>query len=78
MTLIEDPTTETPSEKDASFVAPGRQGSLVEVRPRYDNFIGGTWVAPVKGQYMSNVSPVERQAVLRGGQIDARGRGAGP
>jgi aldehyde dehydrogenase len=41
------------------FVAPGRPGSVVAVKPRYDNFIGGRWVAPVKGQYMVNVSPVD-------------------
>jgi aldehyde dehydrogenase len=32
---------------------------VVEVKPRYDNFIGGKWVVPVRGQYMSNVSPVD-------------------
>ena len=43
------------------FVAPGRPGSLVEVKPRYGNFIGGRWVPPTKGEYMSNVSPVDGQ-----------------
>src|ERR1035437_4016086 len=42
----------------APFVAPGRPGSVVEVKPRYENFIGGAWIAPVEGQYMANVSPV--------------------
>ena len=41
-----------------AFVAPGQSGSVVDVKPRYENFIGGRWVAPVKGQYMKNVSPV--------------------
>ncbi|WP_018633284.1 aldehyde dehydrogenase [Neomegalonema perideroedes] len=27
-------------------------------RDRYDNFIGGKWVAPVGGQYFTNVSPI--------------------
>ena len=26
-------------------------GSLVELKARYENFIGGHWVAPVKGEY---------------------------
>ena len=65
MTLTADP--KTPDAVSRVFVAPGRPGSVVDVKPRYDNFIGGKWVAPVKGQYMANVSPVERQAVLRGG-----------
>ncbi len=40
------------------YVAPGQPGSIVEVRPRYDNFIGGHWVPPTKGHYMQNISPV--------------------
>jgi aldehyde dehydrogenase len=50
-------TTETPPAT-GTYVAPGRPGSLVEVKPRYENFIGGKWVAPVRGHYMTNVSPV--------------------
>jgi aldehyde dehydrogenase len=30
----------------------------VTVRDRYDNFIGGKWVAPVEGQYFDNPSPI--------------------
>ena len=32
--------------------------SKITLRPRYDNFIGGDWVAPKKGEYFSNLSPV--------------------
>jgi len=46
----------------APYVRPGRPGSIVEVRARYGNFIGGHWVAPAKGEYMSNVSPVDGKA----------------
>jgi aldehyde dehydrogenase len=28
------------------------------LRDRYDNFIGGAWVAPVEGRYFDNLSPV--------------------
>lgn len=28
-------------------------------KSQYDNFIGGKWVAPVKGQYFENISPVD-------------------
>ncbi|HEA28755.1 MAG TPA: aldehyde dehydrogenase [Leeuwenhoekiella sp.] len=28
-------------------------------KEQYDNFIGGKWTAPVKGQYFDNVSPVD-------------------
>jgi len=30
----------------------------IVIRPKYDNFIGGTWKPPVRGQYFSNPTPV--------------------
>jgi len=39
------------------YQAPGQAGSLVEVKARYQNFIGGHWVAPVHGEYMKDLSP---------------------
>jgi aldehyde dehydrogenase len=44
--------------EQTTYAAPGTEGSLVEVKARYDNFIGGRWVAPVKGGYADNLSPV--------------------
>jgi len=44
--------------KSTVFAAPGHPDSIVTLKARYQNFIGGEWVAPVKGQYMPNVSPV--------------------
>jgi aldehyde dehydrogenase len=41
-----------------TYAAPGEPGSPVEVKERYENFIGGKWVAPVKGAYADNLSPV--------------------
>ena len=32
--------------------------SRVALRPRYENFIGGKWVAPVAGGYFDNISPI--------------------
>jgi aldehyde dehydrogenase len=46
-------------EKPQVFEAPGREGSPVEVADRYENFIGGGWVAPSKGKYRENLSPVD-------------------
>ncbi|WP_416985447.1 aldehyde dehydrogenase [Streptomyces sp. T028] len=40
------------------YAQPGTDGSIVSFAPRYDNFIGGDWVAPVEGQYFKNHSPV--------------------
>ena len=58
-TEVVEPVT-TPATK--VYVAPGREGSIVELKPRYENFIGGHWIAPVQGQYMANVSPVTGKA----------------
>ena len=40
------------------YAQPGQPGSKVTFKKRYENYIGGKWVAPVKGQYFENVSPV--------------------
>src|SRR5512137_1731249 len=40
------------------YAAPGQPGSKVTFKKRYENYIGGKWVAPLKGQYFENVSPV--------------------
>ena len=37
----------------------------VAVRTRYDNFIGGEWVAPVEGRYFDNISPVTGKSVCQ-------------
>ncbi|MDX2318742.1 MAG: aldehyde dehydrogenase family protein [Hyphomicrobiaceae bacterium] len=39
--------------------------SSVAVRSRYDNFIGGDWVAPVDGGYFDNISPVTGKPVCQ-------------
>ncbi|AXT85957.1 aldehyde dehydrogenase [Aeromicrobium sp. A1-2] len=40
------------------YAQPGTEGSVVTYKPRYDHWIGGEYVAPVKGQYFENPSPV--------------------
>ena len=35
----------------------------IALRPRYDNFIGGQWVAPVDGQYFTNLTPITGKAL---------------
>ena len=42
----------------AVYAQPGTSGALVEFKPRYDNWIGGEWVPPVKGEYFENITPV--------------------
>lgn len=38
--------------------SPGTAGSAVSFANRYENFIGGEWVAPVNGRYFENITPV--------------------
>jgi aldehyde dehydrogenase len=38
--------------------APGTPGAKFAYKSQYDNFIGGKWVAPVKGQYFDVVTPI--------------------
>jgi aldehyde dehydrogenase len=42
----------------AKYAPPGTEGSVVSFKPRYDHFIGGEYVAPAKGQYFENPTPV--------------------
>jgi aldehyde dehydrogenase len=43
------------------FARPGSTGALMSYQSRYDNFIGGEWVAPVQGRYFENPTPVTGQ-----------------
>ncbi|MDX8047190.1 aldehyde dehydrogenase [Gracilibacillus sp. S3-1-1] len=40
------------------YAKPNQPDSVVNFKERYDNYIGGEWKAPVKGQYFENVTPV--------------------
>jgi aldehyde dehydrogenase len=37
---------------------PNTQGSVVNFKEKYDNYIGGEWLAPLDGEYFDNQSPV--------------------
>ncbi|NRT56064.1 acetaldehyde dehydrogenase ExaC [Sphaerotilus uruguayifluvii] len=43
------------------YANPNTPGAKVQYKSRYDNFIGGKWVAPVTGQYFDVVTPVNGQ-----------------
>ena len=40
------------------YAAPGAAGAKIAYKPQYNNFIGGQFVPPVKGQYFDVISPV--------------------
>ena len=40
------------------YARPGTEGSLMTFESRYDNYIGGEWVAPTEGRYFENPTPI--------------------
>lgn len=47
------------------YADPNTDGSKVQFKSQYENFIGGQWVAPVKGEYFDNISPVDGKVFTR-------------
>jgi aldehyde dehydrogenase len=43
----------------------------VTVRSRYENFIGGEWVAPAEGRYFENISPLTARTVCESARSSA-------
>ena len=39
------------------YASPNTSGAKIQYKAKYDNFIGGKWVAPVKGQYFDVITP---------------------
>lgn len=44
------------------YAIPGTEDSIVSFKERYGNYINGDWVAPTKGSYFKNISPVNGEA----------------
>jgi len=40
------------------YASPGKSGAKVEFKTQYDNFIGGRWQPPVKGNYFDVITPI--------------------
>jgi aldehyde dehydrogenase len=40
------------------YASPNTPGAKVQYKDRYDNFIGGKWVAPLKGEYFDVITPI--------------------
>ncbi|MFT6924958.1 MAG: aldehyde dehydrogenase [Psychromonas sp.] len=47
------------------YANPGNEGSVVTFKEKYENFIGGKWVAPVKGNYFNNITPVTGELICQ-------------
>ncbi|MUL77283.1 aldehyde dehydrogenase [Mycolicibacterium sp. CBMA 226] len=46
------------------YARPGAEGSVMTYPARYDNFIGGEWVAPAAGRYFENRTPVTGEVFI--------------
>ncbi|MGZ8702673.1 MAG: aldehyde dehydrogenase family protein [Gaiellaceae bacterium] len=49
-------------ERTTTYPVPGAHDSPVELKSRYENFIGGHWIAPINGEYSENVTPATGKA----------------
>ena len=45
--------------------------SVSKIRSRYDNFIGGNWMAPVRGRYFTDTSPIDGSTLSELSRSDA-------
>ncbi|OHV04554.1 aldehyde dehydrogenase family protein [Mycobacterium talmoniae] len=53
------------------YARPGSAEALMSYESRYDNFIGGQWVAPAQGRYFENPTPVTGQVFCEVARSDA-------
>ena len=53
------------------YAMPGQSGAPVQHKAKYDNFIGGRWVSPVKGQYFDVVTPISGQVYTQAARSTA-------
>ncbi len=53
------------------YALPNQPGAKVSFKSRYDNFINGRFVAPIKGQYFDVVTPITGQAFTQAARSGA-------
>ncbi|HMZ84484.1 MAG TPA: aldehyde dehydrogenase family protein [Rhodocyclaceae bacterium] len=53
------------------YAAPGQSGAKVSYKAKYDNFIGGKWVAPVKGEYFDVITPISGKVYTKAARSTA-------
>ncbi|QFY41208.1 aldehyde dehydrogenase [Candidatus Methylospira mobilis] len=53
------------------YSAPGAAGAKIVYKTRYDNFIGGKWVAPVQGRYFDVLTPITGKAYTQAARSTA-------
>jgi len=53
------------------YAAPGSADAKVQFKSQYDNFIGGQWIPPVKGQYFDVVTPISGKSYTQAARSSA-------
>jgi aldehyde dehydrogenase len=53
------------------YAAPGQADAKIQYKARYDNYIGGKWTPPVKGQYFDVVTPITGKVYTQAARSDA-------
>jgi len=53
------------------YAGPGASGAKFAFKTHYDNFIGGKWVAPVKGAYFDVITPISGKAFTKAARSEA-------
>ncbi|MDD3353313.1 aldehyde dehydrogenase [Zoogloea sp.] len=53
------------------YALPGSADAKVQYKSKYDNFIGGKWVAPVKGEYFDVITPITGQVYTKAARSTA-------
>src|SRR5436305_10466386 len=60
-----------PQETSMLYAAPGTPGAKLTFKPQYDNFIGGKFVPPLKGQYFDVITPINGKPFTRAARSGA-------
>ena len=55
-----------------NYAQPGSDGAKINFKDKYDNYIGGEWVAPVGGKYFQNSSPINGKVFCQVARSDER------
>ena len=53
------------------YAAPGSAGAKIQYKAKYDNFIGGKWVPPVKGTYFDVITPISGKTYTKAARSTA-------
>ena len=53
------------------YAAPGAAGAKIQYKTQYDNFIGGKWVAPTKGEYFDVITPISGKVYTKAARSGA-------